>query len=134
MHSIMIAMGSVGEEKLSCAIMVQMKHLERRYSPFCCSISDIWSFVTSPPALTCICSNVIHYACLGSVDEEKLACAIMVQMKHLERRYSTFCCSICDIWSFVTPPPAFTCICGNASNMLAMGSMCQEKLACATKV
>ena len=49
MYSIMLAMGSVGEEKLACAIMVQMKHLERRYSTFCCSICDIWSFVTPPP-------------------------------------------------------------------------------------
>ena len=35
-------------------------------------------------------------------------------MKHLERSYSTLCCSVSDIWSFVTPPPEFTCICGNA--------------------
>ena len=27
MHSIMLAMDSVGQEKLACAIMVQMKHL-----------------------------------------------------------------------------------------------------------
>ena len=39
--------------------------------------------------------------------EENLACAIKVQMKHLERSYSTLCCSVSDIWSFVTPP---TCV------------------------
>ena len=51
MQSIIFAMGSVGQEKLACAIMVKMKHLERSYSVFCCSISDIWSFVTPPPCV-----------------------------------------------------------------------------------
>ena len=54
MQSIMLAMGSVGQEKLACAIMVQMKNLERSYSTFCCSISDIWSFVTPPPHQTIV--------------------------------------------------------------------------------
>ena len=128
----------------------------------CCSISDILSFVTPPPAFTGICGNAIHYACngicvsreacmcnngsnepfgeklfnflllnfqyfvlchptplrsqafvamqsimlaMGSVGQEKLACAIRVEMNHLERSYSTLCCSISDILSFVTPPP-----------------------------
>ena len=65
MYSIMLAMGSVGEEKLACAIMVQMKHLERRYSTFCCSISDIWSFVTPPPCVHMHLWECIHYACDG---------------------------------------------------------------------
>ena len=50
MQSITLAMGSVSQIKLACAIMVQMKHLKRSYSTFCCSISDILSFV---PPLPC---------------------------------------------------------------------------------
>ena len=44
-----------------------MKHLERSYSTLCCSISDIWSFLTPPhpPAFTGNCSNAHHYACDG---------------------------------------------------------------------
>ena len=40
-----------------------MKHLERSYSTLCCSVSDIWYFVTHPPTFTCICGNAHHYAC-----------------------------------------------------------------------
>ena len=38
------------------------------------------------------------------------------------------------ILRFITLPPAFTCICVNATIMLAMGSVGQGKLACAIKV
>ena len=34
----MFAMGSVGQEKLACAIKVTMKHLERSYSTLCGSV------------------------------------------------------------------------------------------------
>ena len=71
---------------------------------------------------------------MGSVGQMKLACAIKVEMKHLERGYSTLCCSVSDIWSFVTPPPAFTCICAMQFIMFAMESVSQGKLACAIKV
>ena len=46
MQSIMLEMGSVGQGKLACAIRASMKHLERSYSTLCCSVSDIWSFIT----------------------------------------------------------------------------------------
>ena len=49
MQSIMLAMGSVGQMMLAYAIRVEMKHLERSYSTLCCSVSDIFSFVTPPP-------------------------------------------------------------------------------------
>ena len=36
-------------------------------------------------------------------------------MKHLERSYSTLCCSVSDILSFLTPHPrSFTRNCSNA--------------------
>ena len=41
---------------------------------------------------------------MGSVGQMNLACAIRVEMKHLERSYSNLCCSVPDILSFVTPP------------------------------
>ena len=49
MQSIMLEMGSVGQEELACAIRAYIKHLKRSYSTLCCSLSDIWSFVTPPP-------------------------------------------------------------------------------------
>ena len=69
----MLAMGSKGQEKLTCAIRVEMKHLERSYSTLCCSVSDNFSFVTPPPAFTGISGNAIHYACDG-VCGSKEAC------------------------------------------------------------
>ena len=36
MYSIMLAMGSVGQEKLASAIKVCLKHFERSYSTLCC--------------------------------------------------------------------------------------------------
>ena len=48
MQSKMLVMGSVGQEKLACAIRVEMKPLERSYSTLCCPISDILFFVTPP--------------------------------------------------------------------------------------
>ena len=41
---------------------------------------------------------------MRSVGQGKLACAIRAELKHLERSYSTLCCSVSDICSFVTPP------------------------------
>ena len=35
---------------------------------------------------------------MGSVYQGKLACTIKAEMKHLERSYSTLCCSLSDIW------------------------------------
>ena len=88
----MLAMGSVGQEMLAGAIRVEMKHLDRSYSTLCCSVSDIFSFVTPPPAFTGICGNATIMLAMGSVGQEMLACAIRVEMKHLDRSYSTFCC------------------------------------------
>ena len=108
MQSLMLAMGYGGQEKLACAIRVEMKHLERSYSTLCCSISDILSFVTPPPpplrsqAFAAMQSIMLA---MGSGGQEKLACAIRIEMKHLERSYSTLSCSISDILSFVTPLP-----------------------------
>ena len=65
MQYIMLAMGYTGQEKLACAIRVEMKHLERSYSTLCCLISDILSFVTPPPCVHRYCSNAIHDACDG---------------------------------------------------------------------
>ena len=42
---------------------------------------------------------------MGPVGQMKLACAWRVVMKHLERSYSTLCCSVSDNFSFVTQPP-----------------------------
>ena len=39
MQSIMLAMGSVGQEKPQCAIRVETKHLDRSYSILCCLFS-----------------------------------------------------------------------------------------------
>ena len=72
--------------------MIEMKLFERSYSTLCCSIADILSFVAHPPAFTGICGNAISIMlAMGSVGQEKLACAIRVEMKHLERSYSTLC-------------------------------------------
>ena len=55
-------------------------------------------------------------------------------MKHLERSYSTFCCSVWDIWSFVTLPPLRShALLAMQSIMLEMGSVGQEELACAIR-
>ena len=53
-----------------------------------------------------------------------------------ERSYSTLYCSVSDICSFVTPPPPMRShvFVAMHSIMLAMGSVGQEKLACAIKV
>ena len=51
MQYIRVAMGSVGQEKLACAIRVETKNLERSYPTLCCSASDILSFVTPPPCV-----------------------------------------------------------------------------------
>ena len=106
MQSIMLAMGFVGQEKLECAIRVEMKHLERSYSTLCCSISDILSFCHPPPlrSQAFVAMQSIMLA-MGFVGQEKLECAIRVEMKHLERSYSTLCGLISDILSFVTQPP-----------------------------
>ena len=84
-----------------------MKHLGRSYSTLCWTFSfDILSFVNPPPlhsqAFVAMQSIILA---MGSVGQEKLACAIRVETKHLERSYSTLCCSISDILSFVTPLP-----------------------------
>ena len=72
---------------------------------------------------------------MKSLGQEELACAIRVEMKQLERSYSTLRCSASDI--FVRCHP--TSLRSHASVamqsiMLAMGSVGQEKLACAVKV
>ena len=68
---------------------------------------------------------------MGSVGQMKLAYAIRVEMKHLERSYSTLGCSVSDIFSFVTPPPlhsqAFVAM---QSIMLAMESGSNEACMC----
>ena len=54
MQSIMLAMGSVCQEKLAYAIRMEMKHLEKSYSTLCCSIHDILFFLNQP---TCVHSH-----------------------------------------------------------------------------
>ena len=75
MQSIMLAMGSGGQEKLARAIRVEMKHLERSYSTLCCSISDILSFVTPPLRLQAFAARQSIILAMGSGGQEKLACA-----------------------------------------------------------
>ena len=48
LQSMKAAMGCMGQEKLACAIRVEMKHFERSYSTLCCSISVILSSFTPP--------------------------------------------------------------------------------------
>ena len=69
-----------------------------------------------------------------SVDQGELACAIRAEIRHWERSYSTLCCPVSDIWSFVTPPPlrSHTFV-AMQSIMLEMGSVGQGELACAIR-
>ena len=97
MNSIMLAMGSVGREKLACATMVQMKHLERSYSTFCRKFPIFCPLSPHPPVFTCICGNAIHYACDGVCGSREACMRNNGSMKHLERSYSTLCCSASDI-------------------------------------
>ena len=106
MQSIMLPMGTVCHRKLACAMRVEMKHLKKRYSTLCCWISDILSFVTPPLCVHSHLWQCNHYACDGFVCQKKLACAIRVEVKNLERRDSSLCCSNSDILSFVTPAPS----------------------------
>ena len=106
MQSIMLAMGSVGQMKLACAIRVEIKHLERSYSTLCCSVSEYFLLCHPTPlrSQAFVAMQSIMLA-MGSVGQMKLACAIRVEIKHLERSYSSLCCSVSDNFSFVTPPP-----------------------------
>ena len=51
MHSIVLAIGSVGQKKLATAIRVWLKHFERSYSTLCCGTPGILSFLTPPPCV-----------------------------------------------------------------------------------
>ena len=72
---------------------IEMKLFERRYSTLWSSVSDILCFVTPSP---CVYWHLWQYnpLCLRweSVGQEKLACALRVEINHLERNYSTLCC------------------------------------------
>ena len=70
---------------------------------------------------------------MGSICQEKFACAIRFEMKHLERSYSTLCCSISDILSFAPHPPASQAFVALQSIMPAIGSVGQEWFACAMR-
>ena len=106
MQSIMFAGVSVGQEKLACAIGVEMQHLEKSYLTLCWLLSDIFFFCHPTPlrsqAFVAMQSIIPAFV---SVGQEKFSCAIRAETKHLERSYSILCCSISDIWSFFTPPP-----------------------------
>ena len=66
---------------------------------------------------------------MGSAGLGKLALAIKAYMNHLERSYSSSCCSVSDSWSILIPPHAFTCICGNAIHCHRHG-ICRSREAC----
>ena len=132
----MLAMGSVGQDMLACAIRVKMKHLERSYSTFCCSISDILSFVTPPPpAFTYICANAFCYASDGFCGlKEACICnngsneAFRVKLFNfllLNFRYLFLC---------HPTPLCLQEIVALHSIMIAMGSVSQKKLATAIRV
>ena len=65
----MLAMGSVDQEQLACALRVEMKHLKRSYSRsvnfMLLNFRYIVLMSPHPPAFTGICGNAIHYACGG---------------------------------------------------------------------
>ena len=66
---------------------------------------------------------------MGYVGQMKLACAIKVEMKHLERSYSTLCCSVSHICSFVTPSPCVHMHLRNAIHYVCDG-ICESREAC----
>ena len=90
---IMLAMGSVGQEKLACALRVEINHLERNYSTLCC-YNFRYLFLCYPTPLCLLAFVAIQSIMLamGSVGQEKLACVLRVEINHLERNYSTLCC------------------------------------------
>ena len=79
MQSIMLAMGSVGQMKLAYAIRVEVKHLETKLSNF--MMHNFRYFVLCHPtplrSHAFLAMQSIMLA-MGSVGQEKLACATMV--------------------------------------------------------
>ena len=110
MQSIMLAMGSAGQEKLACAIRVEMKRLERSYSTLCCSVSDIFSFVTPPPSVHRHLWQCNHYACDGVCGSTREACKCNKGLKEVIQLYTLDIRVFCP---FSPHPPAFTRNCRN---------------------
>ena len=136
MQSIMLAMGSGGQEKLARAIRVEMKHLERSYSTLCCSISDILSFVTPPPpAFTCICGKAIHYTCDGVWGSREACLCKKGLIEGFGEKLFNFMLLNFRYFVLCHPTPLrLEEIVAMHFIILAMGSVGQKMLACAIRV
>ena len=119
---------------LASTIRVWLKQLRESYETLCCQFPIFCPLLPHPPAFTCICGNALHYVCdgvCGSREDsmcnkglngafgEKILIFILFSFRYLV---------LCQ------PTPlrshAFVSM---HSIMIAMGSVDQEKLACAIK-